>query len=95
MKIWPFLRPLLLFPWKLLKAAARFPRRLLLSARAWVLFIILLIALLVAYYVLESRYTPFTTDAYVQAYVVQVAPRFQGLNNLLGGQVVQVNVREN
>ena len=95
MKIWPFLRPLLLFPWKLLKAAARFPRRLLLSARAWVLFIILLIALLVAYYVLESRYTPFTTDAYVQAYVVQVAPRFQGLNNLLGGQVMHVNVREN
>ncbi|HWU39583.1 MAG TPA: HlyD family secretion protein, partial [Candidatus Acidoferrum sp.] len=95
MKIWPFLRPLLLFPWKLLKAVARFPRRLLLSARAWVLFVILVIALLVAYYVLETRYTPFTGDAYVQAYVVQVAPRFQGLNNLLGGWVVQVNVREN
>ena len=95
MKIWPFLRLLLLLPWNLLKAVARFPRRLLLSARAWVLFVILVIALLVAYYVLETRYTPFTGDAYVQAYVVQVAPRFQGLNNLLGGWVVQVNVREN
>jgi len=95
MKIWPFLRLLLLLPWNLLKAVARFPRRLLLSARAWVLFVILVIALLVAYYVLETRYTPFTSDAYVQAYVVQVAPRFQGLNNLLGGWVVQVNVREN
>src|SRR5271157_1397581 len=95
MKIWPFLRRLLLFPWKLLKTVVTIPRRLLLSARARVLFILVVIALLVAYYVLEERYTPFTTDAYVQAYVVQVAPRFQGLNNLLGGQVVHVAVREN
>jgi multidrug resistance efflux pump len=94
MRIWPFLRLRLLFPWKLLKAVARLPRRVLSSVRAWVLFIILLIALLVTYYVLESRYTPFTTDAYVQAYVVQVAPRFQGLKDLFGGQVVHVNVRE-
>jgi multidrug resistance efflux pump len=63
-------------------------RKLLLSARAWVLFVLLVIAALVAYYVLADRYTPFTTDAYVQAYVIQVAPRVEG-------QVVQVYVREN
>jgi multidrug resistance efflux pump len=52
------------------------------------LFILLVIVALVAYYVLSDRYTPFTTDAYVQAYVVQVAPRVEG-------QVVGVHVREN
>jgi multidrug resistance efflux pump len=83
------------FAWKLLMAAkaalvcaAKFGRRLLLSARAWVLFVLLVIAVLVVYYVLSDRYTPFTTDAYVQAYVVQVAPRIEG-------QVVHVHVREN
>jgi multidrug resistance efflux pump len=71
----------LLFP-------VRMGRRLLLSARAWVLFILLVIAVLVAYYVLSDLYTPFTTDAYVQAYVIQVAPRVEG-------QVVHVYVQEN
>jgi multidrug resistance efflux pump len=66
----------------------RMARRILLSARAWVLFILLVIAALVAYYVLSDRYTPFTTDAYVQAYVIQVAPRVEG-------QVVYVSVQEN
>jgi multidrug resistance efflux pump len=56
--------------------------------RAWVLFLLLVIAALVAYYILSDRYTPFTTDAYVQAYVIQVAPRVEG-------QVVSVRVREN
>jgi multidrug resistance efflux pump len=69
-------------------SAAKCARRLLLSARAWVLFVLLVIAVLVVYYVLSDRYTPFTTDAYVQAYVVQVAPRIEG-------QVVHVHVREN
>jgi multidrug resistance efflux pump len=68
--------------------AATIGRKLLLSARAWVVFILLLIAALVAYYVLSDRHTPFTTDAYVQAYVVQVAPRVEG-------QVVRIHVREN
>lgn len=68
--------------------AARFGRKLLLSARAWVLCLLLLIAALVTYYVLSASHTPFTTDAYVQAYVVQVAPRVEG-------QVVHVHVREN
>jgi multidrug resistance efflux pump len=54
----------------------------------WVLLLLLLIATLVAYYVLSDRYTPFTTDAYVQAYVIQVAPRVEG-------QVVRVYVQEN
>ena len=63
-------------------------RKLMLSARAWVLFVLLVIAALVAYYVLSDRHTPFTTDAYVQAYVIQVAPRVEG-------QVVHIYVREN
>ena len=66
----------------------RIVRRLLLSARAWVLFVLAIIAALVIYYVLADRHTPFTTDAYVQAYVVQVAARVEG-------QVVGVYVQEN
>src|SRR5262245_57231628 len=83
-----FLTVLITWPWKLLKAFLFGGRRLLLSAQAWVLSILLVIAALVAYYVLSDRYTPCTTDAYVQAYVIQVAPRVEG-------QVVQVYVREN
>src|SRR5262249_10973848 len=71
-----------------LLAPLRIGRGLLLSARAWGLFILLVIPALVAYYVLADRYTPFTTDAYVQAYVIQVAPRVEG-------QVVHVYVQEN
>jgi multidrug resistance efflux pump len=63
-------------------------RKLLLSARAWVLLILLIVIVLVVYYVLADLYTPFTTDAYVQAYVVQIAPRVEG-------QVVRVCVQEN
>src|SRR5262249_14221000 len=37
---------------------------------------------------LSNRYTPFTTDAYVQAFVVQV-------NAQVEGQVIEVSVREN
>ena len=66
----------------------RLARKLLLSARTWVLFILLVIAALVAYYILSDCHTPFTTDAYVQAYVIQVAPRVEG-------QVVYVSVQEN
>jgi multidrug resistance efflux pump len=77
---------------RILLAALLFPvtigRTLLRSARAWVLFVLLVIAALVAYYVLSDRHTPFTTDAYIQAYVIQVAPRVEG-------QVVHVYVQEN
>ena len=55
---------------------------------AWVLLIVLLIAALIAYYVASDLHTPFTTEAYVQAYVIQVAPRVEG-------QVVRVHVQEN
>jgi multidrug resistance efflux pump len=72
----------------MLKAFLSGGRALLLSARAWVLFVLLVIAALVAYYILSDRHTPFTTDAYVQAYVIQVAPRVEG-------QVVHVYVQEN
>jgi len=62
-------------------------RLLLLSTRAWVLFVLSVIAALVVYYALANRHTPFTTDAYVQAYVIQVAARVEG-------QVVRVHVQE-
>src|SRR5262249_21141001 len=70
---WPVLKAFVTGPWKLLKALLSGGRRLLLSARAWVLVILLVLAALVAYSVASDRHTPFTTDAYVQAYVVQVA----------------------
>jgi multidrug resistance efflux pump len=73
---------------KLLRGILTAPRRLLFSARAWVLLIVLLIAALIAYYVASDLHTPFTTEAYVQAYVIQVAPRVEG-------QVVRVHVQEN
>jgi multidrug resistance efflux pump len=66
----------------------RIGHRLIVSARAWILFVLLVIAALVTYYVLSDLYTPFTTDAYVQAYVIQVAPRVEG-------QVVRICVKEN
>src|SRR5919108_1817387 len=88
MKAWQVFRRCLLVPWNRLKWLIADGRRLLLSARVWVLGILLVIAALVAYYVLSDRYTPFTTDAYVQAYVIQVAARVEG-------QVVRVHVLEN
>src|SRR5260370_8061633 len=63
-------------------------RRRVQSARAWVLFVLSVTEALVIYYVLSDRQTPFTTDAYVQAYVIQVAARVEG-------QVVRVHVQEN
>jgi multidrug resistance efflux pump len=54
----------------------------------WIFIFLSLLALLVVYYGLANRYTPHTSDAYVQAYVIQVAPR-------VPGQVVGVYVKEN
>jgi len=88
MKAWQVFRSCVLVPWNILKWLVASGRKLLLSARLWVLFVLLVIAALVAYYVLSDRYTPFTTDAYVQAYVIQVAARVEG-------QVVRVHVQEN
>ena len=62
-------------------------RRLVGSFRFWVLAIVGILVLLVAYYALAEIYTPLTTEAYVQAYVVQVAPQ-------VAERVVRVHVRE-
>src|SRR5579871_2055692 len=75
---------LLLWP---LRALGQLLRRLAGSFRFWVLLVLAFIGVLVAYYVASERYTPLTSDAYVQAYVIQVAPQ-------VGGQVVHVYVRE-
>ena len=58
------------------------------TAKFWVIFIVSLIVLLIAYYILLDRYTPYTSDAYVQAYVLQVAPQ-------VDGQVIEVYVKNN
>jgi multidrug resistance efflux pump len=71
-----------------LRSVGTFAKRAVYSARAWVMLVIAVIMLLATYYVLSDLHTPFTTDAYVQAYVVQVAPRIEG-------QVVRVAVEEN
>jgi multidrug resistance efflux pump len=88
MKVWEITRKWLLTVRDLLRRLSAKGRSLFLSARFWVFGILLVIALLVTYYVLANRYTPFTTDAYVQAFVIQVASQVEG-------QVVQVHVLEN
>jgi multidrug resistance efflux pump len=70
-----------------LRALARGLRRAIGAFSFWVLAAVGLLALLLVYYALADRRTPLTTDAYIQAYVVQVAPQ-------VAGQVVQMAVRE-
>jgi multidrug resistance efflux pump len=74
-------------PIKLVSAVARGLRRLAGSFRFWVLAILGVIGALVVYYALAEIYTPLTTEAYVQAYVIQVAPQ-------VGEKVVRVHVHE-
>jgi multidrug resistance efflux pump len=96
MMITHFLGRLLRWLWDLLVLVGyRIPRRglavlrgLLLSARAWALFVLALIVLLIAWYALANRYTPYTSDCYVQAYVIQVAAQ-------IDGEVTRVLVGEN
>ncbi|MEM8660090.1 MAG: HlyD family secretion protein, partial [Pseudomonadota bacterium] len=57
------------------------------SPRSWIIGLTALIVIAIIYYVAADRTTPFTTDAYVQAFVVQVAPR-------IDGQVVEILVEE-
>lgn len=76
------------WPFRILWDFATAPLRLLRSARVWAALLLTLVATLVAYYALANTWTPFTADAYVQAYVVQVAPR-------VAGEVVAVAVTEN
>jgi multidrug resistance efflux pump len=75
-------------PFHWLRPAWAWVRNRLGSARFWIALFFGLIVLLIAYYALANRYTPFTSDAYVQAYVIQVAPQVEG-------QVVRVCVTEN
>ena len=62
-------------PFGLLAAIGRTLRRLAASFRFWVLTVVAVLLLLIVYYALSEIYTPLTTDAFVQAYVVQLAPR--------------------
>jgi multidrug resistance efflux pump len=74
-------------PVRLAAGAGRGLRHLAGSFRFWVLVAVSVIVLLVVYYALADIYTPLTLEAYVQAYVVQVAPQ-------VGEKVVRVHVRE-
>jgi multidrug resistance efflux pump len=62
-------------------------RRVATSFRFWALALLVVLIVVVAYYVVADRVTPLTTDAYVQAYVIQVAPE-------VAGRVERVHVRE-
>jgi multidrug resistance efflux pump len=88
MNAWTALTALPLWAWWGLKAVVSTGWGLLLSPRTWAVFLVLVVAALITYYILADIYTPLTTDAYLQAYVVQVAPRVEG-------QVVRVHVQEN
>lgn len=61
-------------------------RRGVTTIRFWVSLAFLLILVLVAYYVASDRVTPMTRDAYVQAFVIPVAP-------LVAGEVTNVFVK--
>ncbi len=74
-------------PIRLLGGLGRSLRRLAGSVRFWVLVIVGVLVLLVIYYALADIYSPFTTEAYVQAYVVQIAPQ-------VAEKVVRVPVHE-
>jgi len=74
-------------PLKLVAAIGRGLRRVATSFLFWALVVVCILILLVIYYALAEIYTPFTTEAYVQAYVVQVAPQ-------VAERVIRVHVRE-
>lgn len=54
----------------------------------WVWTVVSLIVVVIVYYALLDRFTPYTADAYVQSYVVQVAPQ-------VAGRVIDVSVENN
>ena len=62
---------LLQFPIRAVRSVRRFFMARLRSFRFWLLFCLAVIVLLIVYYAASDRYTPLTTDAYVQAYIVQ------------------------
>lgn len=79
-----FARAVLRFPFVVLRHLWHFA----ISGRGIALAVLVILAALVAYFALSDRYAPYTADAYVQAYVVQVAAR-------VDGQVIEVCVAEN
>jgi multidrug resistance efflux pump len=86
----PVLRAVVWLGWlplRLLLAVWHGLRWLVHSFRFWALLTLAVIALLIAYQALSDRYTPLTTNAYAQAYVIQIAPE-------VAGRVVHVYVRE-
>jgi multidrug resistance efflux pump len=78
---------LLWLPVRLLRAGGRALRWLIGSFRFWAFVVLGVILMLIAYQALADRYTPLTTSAYLQAYVIQVAPE-------VAGRVIAVHVRE-
>ena len=56
--------------------------------RTWTIGILILLAVLLAYHVVADRITPYTPLAYVQTFIVQVAPQ-------VAGSVTEVNVVDN
>jgi multidrug resistance efflux pump len=48
------------------------------TTKFWVILIIFIIVILLFYYILLDRFTPYTSDAYIQAYVTQIAPQVEG-----------------
>ena len=81
------LKPLVTVAGRVAASVAAAARGAVHSVRFWVLAIFAVIVVILAYYVVADRHAPLTTDAYLQAYVVQVAPQ-------VGGQVVHVHVHE-
>ena len=48
------------------------------TTKFWVILIIVIIIILLFYYMLLDHFTPYTNDAYIQAYVTQIAPQVEG-----------------
>jgi multidrug resistance efflux pump len=88
MKMKPALSAVARFPWKVIQGTFFIIRRVLRSGLFWIFLILGVVGLIVFYYALANRYAPDTTDAYMQAFVVQVAPQ-------VAGQVTRVPVTEN
>lgn len=85
--LWQTLLSPIRFVGPTLRAGHAFVAARLQSVRFWVFLFLAIIVVLVAYYAVADRYSPLTTDAYVQAFVVQIAPQ-------VPGQVVRVHVKE-
>lgn len=48
------------------------------TAKRWLVGVLLTVALLFIYYILSDHYVPYTSDAYIQGYVVGMAPDVPG-----------------